>query len=839
MKRRTFLSRSAMSFVAATIDRDAVASSSRTSIGPILDRALIWCADVVPVPRDVRSAGMPVTDTLGAEFLRTIGEVADLHAAFVKEFALEGMPQTALVHLFAFTRYRLYVNGSYVGRGPARYQNVSPEYDSWSVAAMLKPGRNVIAILAHRDAPSGRIMYHTPGMAAVLAYHNADGVEKRIVTDATWRARPERSFGPRDSAWSSIPEHIDARRSDDWTAAGYDARAWPSAVKTADIGAVELQPRSIPLMRETALPWKAAALPTRLRPGDSLDLDLHRVSLAYHRLTLDAIAGSEIEVSYHLPENNVSGMNRYVARDGQQIYEGGDTFACTFIRVRLKSGGVTVTDAKAFEVLYPFDCVGRFDCDDPFLNQLWALCARSLQLMSEDAYTDCADRERVEWMDSSPPAFDVTQATMAAPDGAGGTRYGDPRLLRSLLRRTALTALADGQIKAHTCSERWDIHAIMEDRSCDWVIGLRQYFEASGDIAFVRSMWPTVVGLMAWFHARLTPRGLVLGREWEVWGNPLCYQVCEGAGLNAFVYHALIDAEWLGRRIGRTDQAAVFAARAIALRRAFNDLLWDEEQGVYIGALFGPGSKRATTFGKGIADVDITDGRFRPTLQAALFAFDAGIVPPDRAARLDEWILAHDDNVAGVMTHHYLFKRYYALDRHDLDTEVLKRMRSGWRNMVGSPWGTSWETLDGGGASKVHVYGIMPGHYLSNYVLGVRSAGSTAESTLLIDPRPGDLTRAQGVVSTAFGPVPIRWERSLDGAMDLSLTVPHGAKALVRLRPTLISTSVELNGLLTATTSSGNRLELILDAGAHRVRQISPSDENPSHAIRKSGMTLD
>ena len=33
------------------------------------------------------------------------------------------------------------------------------------------------------------------------------------------------------------------------------------------------------------------------------------------------------------------------------------------------------------------------------LNKLWAMCARSGQVLSEDSYVDCADRERTEWMD--------------------------------------------------------------------------------------------------------------------------------------------------------------------------------------------------------------------------------------------------------------------------------------------------------------------------------------------------------------------------------------------------------------------------------------------------------
>ena len=55
----------------------------------------------------------------------------------------------------------------------------------------------------------------------------------------------------------------------------------------------------------------------------------------------------------------------------------------------------------------------------------------------------------------------------------------------------------------------------MEDRTCDWVIGLRQYFESTGDKAFVRELWPALTRLLQWFFDHRTPRGLVLAREAE------------------------------------------------------------------------------------------------------------------------------------------------------------------------------------------------------------------------------------------------------------------------------------------------------------------------------------
>jgi hypothetical protein len=61
----------------------------------------------------------------------------------------------------------------------------------------------------------------------------------------------------------------------------------------------------------------------------------------------------------------------------------------------------------------------------------------------------------------------------------------------------------------------------MEDRSCDWVVLLREYLESSGDTELVRELWPTLTRLLDWYRKRRTDRGLVLAREWEVWALAL------------------------------------------------------------------------------------------------------------------------------------------------------------------------------------------------------------------------------------------------------------------------------------------------------------------------------
>ena len=824
MNRRVFLKTGFAAGAVVTLPRvvflpDAVlaagaaaeAAAEGTGGGQLVAQ-MIWCAEPrrIPILREGNAVGIASSGP-GSP----VTEAADEHAVFVREFELEAAPAHASMQIFAYTRYRLYVNGVYAGRGPSRFQNQRPEYDTREIGGQLRAGRNTIAVLVHCDAPTGRIMRHAPGFAAVVTV--GDGAA-RIATDSGWRARAEMSFGAREEAWASIQEHIDARKGLDWSGPGFRADEWPAAVAVGGAEFYPVWPRTTPLQMEKRREWSAAggSLPFVLEGTKELVLDVPEIVQGYHDLEFEAEDGSEMEAAYLLPEGESSGASTYTARAGVQRWMGGDTFAFKQLRLRVKQGRVVVRRAEAVEVRYPFERVASFACEDEALNRIWHICARSLELMSEDSYVDCADRERVEWTDDSPPAFDATRTMMRGPDDGAKAYWGDNRLLKGLLRRIALTQQTDGQMKAHSCSERWDIHAIMEDRSCDWVIQLREYFESSTDDALVRELWPALKRLLSWFLSRRTARGLVMAREWEVWDNPLRYQVCEGAGLNALFYRALCDAAWLGAQIGEAGQAASYAASAEKLREDFNRELWNAGEGAYDSALFGPGSKTAEQLNGKMFPGPIVEGRFHPVVQAELLALYAGIVPEERVDSVRRYVLAHAQEVTGVMSHYFLFHALYGMQRPERDGEVLSRIRTGWKAQIESPWQTTWEDLEGG--SKAHIYGIVPGAFLTAYVLGARREGPVSARSIVIEPRCGGLRWAKGIAVTEFGPVAVEWKTGEDGTLEVNVDCPAGCRAVVRLYARGGSGAVTLDGAVSAGRRVGAFVEVAVGPGRHVVR---------------------
>ena len=751
-----------------------------------------------------------------------------LHVGFRRSVVLPVVPESARLHLFAYTRYQLFVNGEYVGRGPNRFESRRPEYDTWDLASRVHAGTNVVAVLVHRDWPGenvrstgltlSRIRRHAPGFTARLELAAA-GRETVISTDESWHAFGETGYGqPVQHSYSSIPDNFNALSSPgDWTSVDFDDHILPLATPI-DTSNQETWPvlslRTIPLLREKVVKFsiEPATGEGVLTNGNAWKLTCPRIVQAYWVLDLDAVAGTKVVVTPQLPEGKHGAPGVYVCRSGRQRWMSGDTFALNALSVRVESGQAALLSARLVEVNYPFERVGSFSSSDPMLNRVWELTARSLELLSEDAYTDCADRERSEWMDCDPPMYDATRVMEAGPGTNGVKVWSDPRLFANMLRRVALTQEPDGMLRARTCSELIDIHTRMEDRACDWVEGLRKYYEATGDKQLIRELWPYCERLLQWFASRRTGDGLVKAREWIAWDNPMSYATCEGTGNNAFIQRAFADAAWLADETGNVAAAVRWQSVANRLRADFNRLLWDETDGCYYSAAGTPEVLPGDRMFKQTIALKTVDGRSEPTLHANLFALDRGLVPPDRRDRVVAWTLQHEGQITAVMANYYYFRILYALDRGDADQTVLNRIRHGWQGMIDSPWQTSWESMRGG--SKVHCYGIVPGYILSAYVLGVRRDAPVWKHELIIEPHLADLTQASGVVVTEFGPVSVAWTKAGD-KLNFQVTVPAGVEARLALPAKAGVNEVTLDGQPVKGTVQGARLVLALTSGVH------------------------
>jgi hypothetical protein len=143
-------------------------------------------------------------------------------------------------------------------------------------------------------------------------------------------------------------------------------------------------------------------------------------------------------------------------------------------------------------------------------------------------------------------------------------------------------------------------------------------------------------------------------------------------------------------------------------------------------------------------------------------------------------------------------------------------MSNTWKEQVDSPWQTTWEGPHGG--SKAHIYGIVPGFFLTAYVLGARREEPVSARSIVIEPRCGGLQWAKGTAGTEFGPVDMKWNRKADGTLALACAVPPTCTATLRLYRPGDQTHIELDGKRRQGRIDGRFLQFVLAPGRHFAR---------------------
>jgi hypothetical protein len=161
----------------------------------------------------------------------TVPDTQRLQSAFFRyELTLGQSPDTAVIHLFADSRYHLQVNGTFIGYGPARSYPAHPEYDSHDVRAYLRPGRNVIAVQVLSNGTSTYQLRNNP--AAFWAWGSVVAGEARhdLATPGNWQTRLSQGYDPHAAkvSFAMGPMEIyDARRDpQDWATLDADPSGW-------------------------------------------------------------------------------------------------------------------------------------------------------------------------------------------------------------------------------------------------------------------------------------------------------------------------------------------------------------------------------------------------------------------------------------------------------------------------------------------------------------------------------------------------------------------------------------------------------------------------------------
>ncbi|MEM7030285.1 MAG: alpha-L-rhamnosidase [Chloroflexota bacterium] len=215
---------------------------------------------------------------------------------FRHSFELDITVISPTLSIFADTRYEVWIDGQWIGRGPARFSDMTREYDTYTLSK-LPVGEHVIAILAQWAPNLRRSNSITPLIMADIRGSTTAGSIQVAQTSADWK-------GILSNAWHNDPypvhawgalgptELLDLRLlPPDWMLPNFDDKAWPQVVAKLDPTTVIYRPRSIPML--TQVPFSPTVLDVgRLSPG----FQTGHIAPTYETTTIDFNLSQQSEI---------------------------------------------------------------------------------------------------------------------------------------------------------------------------------------------------------------------------------------------------------------------------------------------------------------------------------------------------------------------------------------------------------------------------------------------------------------------------------------------------------------------------------------------------------------
>ncbi|MCA9989213.1 MAG: alpha-L-rhamnosidase N-terminal domain-containing protein, partial [Anaerolineales bacterium] len=534
-------------------------------------------------------------------------------------FTLAQAAQQATFYLTADSRYKLWVNGQYVARGPARSFPETQQLDLLDISPFLQQGENLLAVMVYQPGYS-HFSYLHRGQAGLLAW--LTGARQVVLaSDATWLVRRDASFAqhvPRVSIYGSGVEDREMARVEPWQEMAYEPAGWSQARVVAPAGGgiwPRLRPRSLPMLEERTVPlalrevrqgaWAAESdfhkrlartwhisrpvpaaadndyWPAELSAGESqlwlFELGQSKVFQAVLEVE-GAAAGAELLLQY-----------AEKMRDGALVISDPDTYCRVRLtdRFRLRAGDQRlesfalrggryllvqlVGPAPAgfrFRVMarlsdYPLPRRAPLQFADEELNEIVALCTRTHLACLQDGFVDCVWRENAQWLGDALPQ---AKSLWVLSD--------DLRPLRQVLQMTAEAPYADGLLPSVVPGE---VHAYAIPRyNCMWVELLAFYHQVSGDTELVMALWPALEGLLNALLASHNDEGLLVSpagyRFYIDWSATS--QAQPHAVYNLHVILALQEAAALATKMGQVADAAAWTAAAQRLQERVQAVFW-------------------------------------------------------------------------------------------------------------------------------------------------------------------------------------------------------------------------------------------------------------------------
>jgi hypothetical protein len=664
-----------------------------------------------------------------AQWIWVVGEHID-RGWFRKEVALPKTPGQAAAWITADTKYRLWVNGRLVSRGPADigrdFAGGSTGrwfYDCRDLTPFFHEGRNQIAAEVIRGGGVSR------GRQGWLFEARIDDLT--VKSDTTWRAAAAGDvYG--------------------WQAAEFNDSAWRAARQVDDIWSPLVASEIPPLMEARYPVARIEGLDNKHLVGDAcFRVVFDRVLSGFPVVKVQGGKGARVTIKAHRQATFTLG-------GGPQTLEFPlmDEIAPAYtVEVKNAREPLEIVDCGAIFTSQPVEYRGSFRCSDETLNRIWKASRWAVQICLQTHHLDSPNHQEP----ISDPGDYLIESMV------NHYAFAQPWLARQDIRKFAWLLKDEKYVNFHI------------SYSIGWLQMLMDYYDYTGDRSLVEEMAPYVHELLDTYAGWRGKNGIIseapnyMFMDWVTIGGFGCHHppAVIGQGyLTAFYYHGMEMASHVAAMLGDTTRVEKYSRLRREIATAFNRELWIPEKGLYRD---GKPFQTSAPPGRWLP-ADKAIETFSPHVNLLAVLYD--LAPRENHAGIVRKVLAERPLNTQHWFMHWVFQ---AIDHAGLFEEYGAPQMRRWQIV---PETQSFREMWRGGDLS-HGWCSTPLVQMSGRILGV-TAAAPGFKTIAVRPQTCDLAWARGSVPTPQGDVKISWALG-EGKLFLDVTIPDAAGADVTI----------------------------------------------------------
>lgn len=706
-----------------------------------------------------------------------------------------------MAHVSADSRYKLYLDGEWIGEGPAAGDLMNYRYESYGYdyPVPLSEGEHVIAVevLSYgRMGPENEI-HERGGFIFEGSVQNDQGaLLEDLSTPGEWRVFEDQSFGA-DYSLGGIPyfcavgftESIDFRKSvGSWQDLDFHDHEWGRVVllprggipvfsdpPTFTVSPWLLMPRDVPPMekeRQTflrvavgsedslQLDWQGlfdgdATLTVQTDSVVTVVLEPSSYVTAYPQLEFEGGEGSLVRLTYgeafssnwtkDLRDDptgrDIEGYSdSLIVGSGRHFYAPVQWRAFRYLKLEIQTKDVPLVLHRLDLITsgYPLEQKASWNCERALLNDLWPLSWNSLRTGAHEHLQDSPYYERLQYVgDTLIQSLTIFRLT------------GDARLWKRAVLDFNASRLPMGltQSRYPSCQAQ-----VIPTFSLVYINMVEEYVLHTGDLQTPRLCLRGLEQIVGWFEDHLTDEGL-LGIlpwwnfvDWTLeWpgGDPSGMTSAEphnkkpSSTHNFLFVHAVQSLSRIYQWLGESEKSVRMRDRADALLKMIRKKFWDSQKRLFVE---NPGSNVCSEHANVLAI--LTD-----------------------AVSLDEQcgIAKSLDGQAPLIRCGYQFEFYLAraLSKTGRNDLMVKRLNH-WQKVFDLHLVTTPERrLEEGAVSRSdnHAWSAWTPHWMLAELLGVQSMAPGFKE-IRISPGLGGLSFAEGDMPLPTGVLRLKVEEN-------------------------------------------------------------------------------